>query len=416
MSSPSVNPWFPGRGCDSGLNLVNLWLTSLPNHPTRLTMSPCSTSPPSFFSFYYSNYCLICEEKSLKRLASTSTSPDRKPRVAVPDAVFQSGAELHEEYLVGSFLGKMPDYGPIQSVLNFMWGKGVKLEIHMQPQKRSFLVRIPNEFIRTKALEKRLWCVVHLSGVPFDLRTKEGLSLAADLVGKPIETDDYTKNLTDLNIAHVKVETDLTKPLPSSGELVRQNDCIYPAEQVIDKEATNEQGSTTQVTVLDPPKAEPTASPIFISQLTSSVPDPLDHDEEVSDLASPTDMTIDPPSLPLLVPSLTSSLSTPNPASSSSSPPSSPPSHNHTIQFTSSPTKTTFLFGIPATYAPTFGFYITTKQAAAFNVPSITLPPQFTCPSRPPLVFTANKKFPLLLPSSPTPKDPPPGGSLPPSL
>ncbi|XP_048629424.1 uncharacterized protein LOC125601088 [Brassica napus] len=138
-----------------------------------------------------------------------------------------------------------------------MWGKGVKLEIYMQPLKRSFLVCIPNEFIRTKALEKRLWYVgssmfhvsqwgssttsviqeiksiplwAYLSGVPFDLRTKEGLSLAARLVGEPIETDDYTKNLTDLNIAHVKVEADLTKPLPSSGELLRQNEETIPIE------------------------------------------------------------------------------------------------------------------------------------------------------------------------------------------
>lgn len=122
--------------------------------------------------------------------------------------------------MVGSFLGKMPDYGPIQSVLNYMWGKGSKLEIHLQPLKHSMLVRVPNDFIRSKILEKKLWYVdtsmfyvsqwgsdasesypeitsiplwAHLRGIPFDLRTKEELSHAAGLVGEPIETDDYTK-------------------------------------------------------------------------------------------------------------------------------------------------------------------------------------------------------------------------------
>ncbi|CAN7000349.1 unnamed protein product [Brassica oleracea var. botrytis] len=138
-----------------------------------------------------------------------------------------------------------------------MWGKGSKLEIHLQPLKHSLLVRVPNEFIRGKILEKKLWYVdtsmfyvtqwgsstessypeiksiplwAHLRGVPFDLRTKEGLSLAAGLVGEPIETDDYTKNVSCLNIAHVKVEANLDNPLPSSGELVRQSGEIIPIE------------------------------------------------------------------------------------------------------------------------------------------------------------------------------------------
>ncbi|CAN7140633.1 unnamed protein product, partial [Brassica rapa subsp. narinosa] len=131
-----------------------------------------------------------------------------------------------------------------------MWGKGSKLEIHLQPLKHSMLVRVPNDYIRTKILEKKLWYVdtsmfyvsqwgenptvsypeitsiplwVHLRGVPFDLRTKEGLSLAAGLVGEPIETDDYTKNISSLNVAHVKIEANLCKPLPTAGELLREN-------------------------------------------------------------------------------------------------------------------------------------------------------------------------------------------------
>ncbi|KAG2248103.1 hypothetical protein Bca52824_087731 [Brassica carinata] len=217
-----------------------------------------STSKPQpLQSQTYASKAKILSDRSLKCLAPTTSSPEGKPRVLVPDAVFARGAALHKEYIVGSFLGKMPDYGPIQSVLNFMWGKGSKLEIHLQPLKHSMLVRVPNDYIRSKILEKRLWYVdtamfyvsqwgenptvsypeitsiplwAHLRGVPFDLRTKEGLTLAAGLVGEPIETDDYTKNVSSLNFAHVKVEANLCKPLPTAGELMRENSEIIDVD------------------------------------------------------------------------------------------------------------------------------------------------------------------------------------------
>ncbi|KAF2590629.1 hypothetical protein F2Q70_00040106 [Brassica cretica] len=67
----------------------------------------------------------------------------------------------------------------------------------------------------------KIWA--HLTGVPLDLRYKEGLSLVAGLVGDPKETDDFTLNLVSLTLAHVKVEVDLTKPLPSVVEFESQS-------------------------------------------------------------------------------------------------------------------------------------------------------------------------------------------------
>ncbi|KAJ4890234.1 hypothetical protein Rs2_29982 [Raphanus sativus] len=48
-------------------------------------------------------------------------------------------------------------------------------------------------------------------------------SLVAGLVGEPKETDDFTKNLVSLTLSHVKVEVDLTKPLPRVVEFERQS-------------------------------------------------------------------------------------------------------------------------------------------------------------------------------------------------
>ncbi|XP_033129332.1 extensin-like [Brassica rapa] len=53
----------------------------------------------------------------------------------------------------------MPSYQSIQSVLNFMWGKGHKLDIRTNLKERTIMVRIPNEYIRTKVLEKKIWYV-----------------------------------------------------------------------------------------------------------------------------------------------------------------------------------------------------------------------------------------------------------------
>ena len=42
-------------------------------------------------------------------------------------------------------------------------------------------------------------------------------------MGEPKETDDFTRNLVSLTLSHVKVEVDLTEPLPSVVEFERQS-------------------------------------------------------------------------------------------------------------------------------------------------------------------------------------------------
>ncbi|KAJ4906106.1 proline-rich protein 36-like [Raphanus sativus] len=190
------------------------------------------------------------ENKSLERLAPKTISASGRPTVEIPDEVFQQGAELHKDFIVCYFNGRSPPYSQIQSVLNHMWGKGRKLEIHNSPLSRTVLVRVPNDYLKTKILEKGYWYVgdsmfhtaqwtsahsaappsfksmqiwAHLTGVPLDLRHRVGLSLVAGLVGEPKETDDFTKNLVSLTLSHVKVEVDLTKPLPDVVEFTRQS-------------------------------------------------------------------------------------------------------------------------------------------------------------------------------------------------
>uniref|UniRef100_A0A1J3IGF1 DUF4283 domain-containing protein n=1 Tax=Noccaea caerulescens TaxID=107243 RepID=A0A1J3IGF1_NOCCA len=122
----------------------------------------------------------VFADKSLKRLAPITFSETGRPRVLIPDEVFQHGAELHKDFIVCYFNGRAPP--------------------------RSMIVRIPSEYLRTKILEKGVWYVgdsmfhtakwtsshsastsplatiqlwAHLTGVPLDLRHQRGLSLVA---------------------------------------------------------------------------------------------------------------------------------------------------------------------------------------------------------------------------------------------
>lgn len=121
-----------------------------------------------------------------------------------------------------------------------MWGKGKNIEVHVDYLERSMLVRVSNDYIRQKILEKKYWHIdtsmfivvprstspssvpfelvflplwAHVTGIPFDLRTQEGLCFVGDALGLPKEVDDYTKNLTSISIAHIRIIADLSKPL-----------------------------------------------------------------------------------------------------------------------------------------------------------------------------------------------------------
>lgn len=108
---------------------------------------PTSKTPPPPT---YAQKARPMADRSLKRLAPISYSVTGVPKVTIPDEVFHRGAEMHKEFIMGFFLAKMPSFQAIQSVLNFMWGKGHKLDIRTNKSERSFMVRIPNEFIRRK--------------------------------------------------------------------------------------------------------------------------------------------------------------------------------------------------------------------------------------------------------------------------
>ncbi|KAF8105941.1 hypothetical protein N665_0151s0034 [Sinapis alba] len=230
----------------------------LPSHnppsPTHPASNRFATNPPQINQPHLASSSLVerlrkSHDKTLSRLAPVSTSDSGTPRVLIPDSVFHKGAELHKDFITCQFNGRPPSFNQIQSVLNHMWGKGKRVEIHNNPLSRSMLVRIPSDYLRQIILEKNIWYVgdsmfhasqwssssvdsgkdeaiqiwAHLTGVPLDLRYQSGFSLVAGLIGEQKETDDFTLNLVSLTLSHVKVEVKLSEPLPRVVEFIRQS-------------------------------------------------------------------------------------------------------------------------------------------------------------------------------------------------
>ncbi|RIA04278.1 hypothetical protein BRARA_K01480 [Brassica rapa] len=253
---PARGPTFVNPSSPSQCSLLDSIPGSSPAPPPHTSSAPYSSPSTDSVPQTWADKAKLSTDKSLKRMSTTSTSlsPEGIPRVSIPDEVFQRGALLHKDFIVGRFFGRVPSFKTIQNVLNYLWGKGNRLEIHLIQATRSMLVRIPSDFIREKVLKKRIWYVdtamfhvaqwsdgdvadtsllesiqiwAHLKGVPFDLMTNEGLSWITDAIGFPKEMDDWTKNLQSLSVAHVKVEVDATKPLPSVLELVRKSGATF---------------------------------------------------------------------------------------------------------------------------------------------------------------------------------------------
>ncbi|KAL1212193.1 hypothetical protein V5N11_001446 [Cardamine amara subsp. amara] len=238
-------------------NLVSAKPITAANQPKQTLIEPSTDQPsPNVLKASQENIKNWAQKlesstnRKLKRVSSPSFSPEGIPRVKIPDSVFHRGAELHKDFVLGIFTGKTPSFGHIQTVLTHIWGRGIKLEIHLRPASRSMLVRIPNATIRQKVVEQEIWHIgnslfyvaqwspnvavkpptfssiplwAHVRGIPFDLYNQDGLSRVADLLGLPVEVDEFTRRMVNIDVAHLKVRADCTKPLPTTAEIEKDD-------------------------------------------------------------------------------------------------------------------------------------------------------------------------------------------------
>ncbi|CAH2079702.1 unnamed protein product [Thlaspi arvense] len=162
-------------------------------------------------------------DKKLKKFSNPSLSPDGIPRVKILVSVFQRGADLHQDFILGIFMGKTPSFGHIQSVLTHIWGKGMKLEIPLRPESRSILVCILNASFEQKSWNKRFGTLETLCS-----KLHSGLGRVADALGLLVECDEFTRRMVNINVAHLKIKADCTKTLPTYADTERDNGDIVP--------------------------------------------------------------------------------------------------------------------------------------------------------------------------------------------
>lgn len=99
-----------------GLNAHSNHTNATPPIPTTTTTANDTTNSFSPATVHASqenvkNWAQKLEsstDKSLKRVSSPSFSPEGIPRVKIPDSVFQKGAQLHQDFVLGIFMGKTP--------------------------------------------------------------------------------------------------------------------------------------------------------------------------------------------------------------------------------------------------------------------------------------------------------------------
>jgi hypothetical protein len=185
-------------------------------------------------------------------------------------------------------------------------------------------------FDKSKISTLPVW--IRLHGLPFPLWSKQGLSLAASMVGRPLSCDELTYNCTRLEYARLCVEIDASLPFVHSFEI----DCPLSATPItvtVDyewKPTRCEQCKffghsckSSTATASTPQTTSPAISPTIINNTTTTI----------QDKAHPASLL--PPILPSTnIPQTTHSqpLSQPQPQSAplpSSQPPPLPSSQPH---------------------------------------------------------------------------------------
>lgn len=235
-------------------------LGSNPYSPTKASVSKCDlpVKSPSVTPYGSelkgapTNFSWAAHLKPSCRIPNSSAkilvSPEGRFRVKVPNDVFERGAKIHSDYIVGIFYGNPPSYGKIWGVLNFLWGKDKRVTVH-NLTKNAFLFYIPSPTLGRRVLQHELWRVgdspffvtewkaayslhppslekapiwAKVGNIPFDLVTEEGLSYFARPLGQVVDA----KPFTSINSAEIKVIVDLTKPLPKELEIERDDGAI----------------------------------------------------------------------------------------------------------------------------------------------------------------------------------------------
>ncbi|KAB5521999.1 hypothetical protein DKX38_026318 [Salix brachista] len=238
--------------------------------------------------------------------SSTRFSLDPIPRctgeakLTITDDCFMDDVDQWTRCLVGFFPGFRLPFQAVNTIASRIW-KHCGLEHVMATSNGFILFRFKTEdelhevlgkgpwmfggkniilqqwhphysFDKSKITTLPMW--IRLKGLPFPLWTKQGLSHAASMVGKPLSCDEHAHECTRLDYARVCVEVDATLPYVHHFEI----DCTLSADPIrieVEYEWKPKRSATTSntVPVLTTPQPPP---PQTLSQNTPTATPTLD--------------------------------------------------------------------------------------------------------------------------------------------
>lgn len=148
---------------------------------------------------------------------------------------------MWEDFVIARFLETAPHVAKVHMIVNKIWAfgeKNQKLDV-FEMDATTMRVRVTNEKIRSKVVRRGMWNIagvpmvvsnwspeeddskasliplwVHVSNVPMNMYSWEGLSFITSAAGVPDHLHPETIACTNFEIAKVFVKADLSKELP----------------------------------------------------------------------------------------------------------------------------------------------------------------------------------------------------------
>ncbi|KAF8099069.1 hypothetical protein N665_0252s0008 [Sinapis alba] len=162
------------------------------------------------------------DKKSLKKYEAEVSTKGGKHMVAIPDEVLTDSTPLWDDFVVGKFMDLAPHMAKVHKVVKKIWSYGElasKVDMVSNPKAREKILKrgmwnITEVPMEEKQEENAIPMWVHLKKVPLHMYSWEGLSFMTSTVGFPDRLHPETIACSNLEVAKVFVNIDVSKTLP----------------------------------------------------------------------------------------------------------------------------------------------------------------------------------------------------------
>ncbi|KAG6746524.1 hypothetical protein POTOM_051065 [Populus tomentosa] len=167
--------------------------------------------------------------------SSTRFTLDSLPRqpvghcLKISEQILLENKDQWMRCMIGFIPGFKLPYHAVNTIATKAW-RSCGFETVMTTANGFMIFRFKTEEEMHTVIEKGPWMFVwiRLHGLPFPLWSKQGLSLAASMVGRPLSCDESTYTCTRLEYARLCVEVDANLPFVHSFEI----DCPLSSEPI----------------------------------------------------------------------------------------------------------------------------------------------------------------------------------------